>query len=110
MSYNKSKGIRIFNKMDSEQRLINKWRNLPPNKQEEVMNFIEFLELRTLQIGSSLENTVTPNKTPTKNNLGERLREIREEVIASGVHLLNAEEIEQERKQGQTKIMMSNFY
>jgi hypothetical protein len=35
------------------------------------------------------------------SKLGQRLRAIREEVVVSGVHLLNAEEIEQERKERQ---------
>jgi hypothetical protein len=41
------------------------------------------------------------DKTQPKSNLGKRLRTIREEVVASGVHLLSAEEIEQERKEHQ---------
>jgi hypothetical protein len=40
-------------------------------------------------------------ETKSKTNLGKRLREIRKEVIASGVPLLNTEEIEQERKERQ---------
>ncbi len=87
--------------MNNEQKLINKWRNLPPDKQEEVMNFIEFIELRTLQSHSALENQLTPDETKLKSNLGQRLREIRQEVVASGVHLLNTQEIEQERKERQ---------
>ena len=40
-------------------------------------------------------------KTKIESELGKRLREIRKEVVASGVPLLNAEEIEQERKERQ---------
>jgi hypothetical protein len=87
--------------MNSEQKLISKWRNLPPDKQEEVMNFIEYIELRTLQSNSAIENQIMPEEPKTKSNLGQRLRAIRKEVVASGVPLLNAEEIEQERKERQ---------
>ena len=41
------------------------------------------------------------SETKSKTNLSQRLREIRKEVIASCVPLLNAEEIEQERKERQ---------
>ncbi len=48
---------------------------------------------------SFLENQMKPDETQPLDNLGERLKAIREEVVASGIHLLNAEEIEQERKE-----------
>jgi hypothetical protein len=87
--------------MNSEQQLVNKWRNLPPEKQQQVIDFIEFIELRILQNNSLQENQPVLDKTKPKSNLGQRLRAIREEVVASGVHLLSAEEIEQERKERQ---------
>lgn len=40
-------------------------------------------------------------ETKPLENLGKRLQEIRQEVVASGVLLLKAEEIEQERKERQ---------
>jgi hypothetical protein len=67
--------------MISEQELLTKWRSLPQDKQEEVLNFVDFLYLKT-----------TVQKPP----LGERLREIRSKIVASGKPLLNADEIEQE--------------
>ena len=67
--------------MISEQELLTKWRSLPPDKQQEVVNFVEFIQLKT-----------TTKKPP----LGERLREIRSRIVASGKPLLNADEIEQE--------------
>ncbi|BAZ82240.1 MAG: hypothetical protein ACKPER_02040 [Dolichospermum sp.] len=67
--------------MISEQELLTKWRSLPQDKQEEVLKFVEFMQLKT-----------TVKKPP----LGERLREIRSRIVASGKPLLNADEIEQE--------------
>ena len=68
--------------MISEQELLTKWRSLPQDKQQEVLKFVEFIQLKT-----------TSKKPP----LGERLREIRSRIVASGKPLLNAEEIEQEK-------------
>jgi chorismate-pyruvate lyase len=68
--------------MISEQELLTKWRSLPQYKQQEVLKFVEFMQLKT-----------TAKKPP----LGERLREIRSRIVASGKPLLNADEIEQEK-------------
>jgi hypothetical protein len=65
--------------MISEQELLTKWRSLPQDKQQEVLKFVEFMQLKT-----------TAKKPP----LGERLREIRSKIVASGKPLLNADEIE----------------
>jgi len=67
--------------MSAEQELLTKWRSLPRDKQEEVLDFVEFLRLKT-----------SANKTP----LGERLRQIRSRIVASGKHLLDEDEIEKE--------------
>ncbi|MBE9200995.1 MULTISPECIES: DUF2281 domain-containing protein [unclassified Nodularia (in: cyanobacteria)] len=67
--------------MSTEQELLTKWRSLPQDKQEEVLDFVEFLRLKT-----------SVNKTP----LGERLRQIRSRIVASGKHLLDEDEIEKE--------------
>jgi len=67
--------------MSAEQELLTKWRSLPQDKQEEVLDFVEFLRLKT-----------SANKTP----LGERLRQIRTLIVASGKHLLDEDEIEKE--------------
>jgi hypothetical protein len=67
--------------MSPEQELLTKWRSLPQDKQEEVLDFVEFLRLKT-----------SANKTP----LGERLRQIRTLIVASGKHLLDEDEIEKE--------------
>jgi hypothetical protein len=67
--------------MISEQELLTKWRSLPQDKQQEVLKFVEFMQLKT-----------TAKKPP----LGERLREIRSKIVASGKPLLNVDEIEKE--------------
>ena len=67
--------------MSPEQELLRKWRSLPPDKQEEVLDFVEFLGLKN-----------SANKIP----LGERLRQIRTRIVASGKHLLDEDEIEKE--------------
>ena len=67
--------------MISEQELLTKWRSLPQYKQQEVLKFVEFMQLKT-----------TAKKPP----LGERLREIRSKIVTSGKPLLNVDEIEKE--------------
>ncbi len=67
--------------MSPEQELLRKWRSLPQDKQKEVLDFVEFLGLKN-----------SANKTP----LGERLRQIRTRIVASGKHLLDEDEIKKE--------------
>ncbi|MCC5644108.1 DUF2281 domain-containing protein [Nostoc sp. CHAB 5824] len=67
--------------MSSEQELLTKWRSLPQDKQEEVLDFVEFLGLKN-----------SANKTP----LPERLQQIRTRIVACGKHLLDEDEIEKE--------------
>ncbi|MBN3879784.1 MULTISPECIES: hypothetical protein [unclassified Nostoc] len=67
--------------MSSEQELLTKWRSLPQEKQEEILDFVEFLGLKN-----------SANKVP----LGERLQQIRTRIVASGKHLLDEDEIEKE--------------
>ncbi len=67
--------------MSPEQELLVQWRELPKDKQEEVLDFVKFLHLKK-----------SANKTP----LGERLRQIRARIVASGKPLLDEDEIEKE--------------
>ncbi|MEH1898613.1 MULTISPECIES: DUF2281 domain-containing protein [unclassified Nostoc] len=67
--------------MSTEQDLLTKWHSLPQDKQEEVLDFVEFLHLKN-----------SAKKTP----LGERLRQIRAIIVASGKQLLDEDEIEKE--------------
>jgi hypothetical protein len=69
--------------MTIEQVLIEKWRGLSPPKQQEVLDFVEFLE--------SKQGVVkTDNQLPLRSLslLGDRLRKIRAEIVASGSPLL----------------------
>lgn len=54
--------------------------SLPKDKQEEVLDFVEFIHFKNV----------------TKIPLGERLRQIRETIVASGKPLLDEDEIEKE--------------
>ena len=67
--------------MNTEQRLIEKWRNLRLDKQQQVLQFVESLN---------------EQKQPKQTELGQRLRQIRAKILASGEPLLNRDEIEQE--------------
>ncbi|KAB8333395.1 DUF2281 domain-containing protein [Scytonema tolypothrichoides VB-61278] len=74
--------------MSAEQELIEKWRFLPPDKQQQVLEFVEFLHLKTVN-----PQIVTRG---AKTDLGEKLRQIRSKIVASGEPLLSQDEIEKE--------------
>lgn len=65
----------------AEQELLEKWRELPLDKQQQILEFVEFFHLK-----------YSANKIP----LGERLRQIREKIVASGKPLLDEEKIAKE--------------
>ncbi|MGK7871808.1 MAG: hypothetical protein AB4426_00300 [Xenococcaceae cyanobacterium] len=64
--------------------LLNKWQTLDPDEQAKVLAFID-----------SISQQKKLNKSPY--SLGKKLRAIRQEIIASGVPLLTAEEVEKEK-------------
>ncbi|MBG1266618.1 hypothetical protein [Nostoc sp. WHI] len=74
--------------MNAEQELLQKWRFLTPDKQQQVLEFVEFLHLKTVN-----SQILTHG---TKTQLGERLRQIRAKIVASGEPLLSQDEIEKE--------------
>jgi hypothetical protein len=74
--------------MTVEQELVQKWRELPLDKQQQVLEFVEFLYVKTVN-----PQLLTPVSKPP---LGERLREIRAQIVASGEPLLTQEGIEKE--------------
>jgi hypothetical protein len=76
--------------MTIEQVLLEKWRGLPPPKQQEVIDFVEFLESKQAVVK-------TENLRQPRSLLGDRLRKIRAEIVASGTPLLNWEGVEQEK-------------
>lgn len=65
--------------MNTEQKLLEKWRELPKDKQQEVLQFVE---------------SISEQKQSKKNKLEQRLRQIRAKIIANGSPLLDREEIE----------------
>lgn len=74
--------------MTIEEAILEKVRVLPPEKQQEVLDFAEFLQLKMV-------NSKPLNLT-LQTSLGERLRQIRAKIVASGEPLLNREELEEE--------------
>lgn len=77
--------------MNTEQLLLEKWRSLPPDKQQEVIDFVEFLEFKK---ATAIHPEAEPESKPL---LGQRLRNIREEIVTSSVPLLDWEEVEREK-------------
>lgn len=75
--------------MSIEEAILVHLRVLPPEKQQEVLDFAEFLRLKTV-------NPKPLNITPQSSSLGERLRQIRGRIVDSGTPLLNREELEKE--------------
>lgn len=67
--------------MNTEQQLLKKWRELPKERQQQVLQFVESLD---------------EPKPPEKTELGQRLRSLRAKIVSNGEPLLNREEIERE--------------
>jgi hypothetical protein len=67
--------------MNTEQQLLKKWRELPKERQQQVLQFVESLD---------------EQKPPEKTELGQRLRSLRAKIVSNGEPLLNREEIERE--------------
>ncbi|WP_193200832.1 hypothetical protein [Nostoc sp. MG11] len=74
--------------MSVEQELVGKWRELPLDKQQQVLEFVEFLHVKTVN-----PQLLTSASKPL---LGERLRQIRAQIVASGEPLLTQDGIEKE--------------
>lgn len=84
--------------MKAESLLINEWRKLPAEKQQQVIDFVLFLES---QIKEDTQNISDSDRQPkpidnAETKLGDRLLKIRQKIVDSGVPLLGAEEIEKE--------------
>lgn len=75
--------------MTTEQLLLERWRNLPVEKQQEVLDFVEFLHGRQAIIEPSTSESAKPS-------LGHRLRQLRQQIVDSGVPLLNEAELQAE--------------
>ncbi len=75
--------------MGKEELLLEKWRELTPQKQQKVLEFVELLK-------SEPETKPPESDFVPQTPLGKKLWEIRQRAIASGLQLLNEDEIEQE--------------
>lgn len=64
--------------------MLDKWQALNPDEQEKVLAFIDSLESQKQQLKSG-------------SKLGKKLRQIRQEIIDSGLPLLTAEEADREK-------------
>jgi len=74
--------------MSLEQELLTKWLFLPKDKQEEVLNFVEFIQAKIVK--------TQPIIPANKSHLGKRLRQIRAEIVSSGEYLFTQDELEKE--------------
>ena len=79
------------NIMTNEQILLERWRKLPDDKQQQVLELVESFFLG--------EQTITDPVASyqPKTELGKRLQKIRTEIVASGARLLDLEGIEREK-------------
>jgi hypothetical protein len=75
--------------MGKEKQLLEGWQELTPEKQQQVLEFVEALKS---QPEATTINTEYIPQTP----IAKKLWEIRQRAIASGIKLLNEAEIEQE--------------
>ncbi|MBD2295044.1 hypothetical protein H6G06_16525 [Anabaena sphaerica FACHB-251] len=73
--------------MTTEQ-MLDKWQSLNADEQEKVLAFIDSLKRQKQQLKSG-------------SKLGKKLRQIRQEIIDSGLPLLTAEEADREKAERQ---------
>lgn len=75
--------------MAREEQILERWRMLTPEKQQQVLAFVDSLQSESNEVKTELEYIP---QTP----LAQKLWEIRQRAISSGLQLLNEAEIEQE--------------
>ena len=73
--------------MAREEQILERWRTLTPEKQQQVLEFVD-----SLQVESKEPKAEYVPQTP----LAKKLWDIRQRAIASGLPLLNEAEIAQE--------------
>ena len=83
----KSFNAEVF--MGNELKLLEHWRELTPQKQQKVLEFVELLK-------SEPETTPTESDFVPQTPLAKKLWSIRQRAIASGLQLLSQDEIELE--------------
>ncbi|NEP42688.1 MAG: hypothetical protein F6K35_27085 [Okeania sp. SIO2H7] len=83
--------------MNAENLLLNKWRNLPVEKQQEVIDFVAFLEAQINGTIPKSDRPISPlNSQSSQSSFAVKLLESRQRIVASGQPLLGPEEIEKE--------------
>ncbi|ELR97584.1 hypothetical protein [Gloeocapsa sp. PCC 73106] len=75
--------------MANEVELLEHWRELTPEKQQKVLEFVELLK-------SESETPPVKSDFVPQTPLGKKLWEIRQRAISTGLKLLNEDEIELE--------------
>ncbi|HBE16811.1 MAG TPA: hypothetical protein DEG17_18480 [Cyanobacteria bacterium UBA11149] len=75
--------------MGREEQLIEDWRQLTPEKQQKVVEFVKLLK-------SESETTSPESDFVPQTPLGKKLWKIRQRAIAAGLQLLNEDDIAQE--------------
>ena len=79
--------------MTTEQVLLEKWRSLPQARRQQVLDLIETFW------GEEKPQDLIASYQP-KTRLGQRLKEIRAEILVSGESLLDWEGIDHEKNEG----------
>jgi hypothetical protein len=77
--------------MNNEQILLQTWQTLTADKQQEVIDFMQFLQ----QKYSGKNESLNKEKQERLEKV-QKLQNIRDKIVASGEPLLTAEEIEKE--------------
>ena len=86
--------------MSLEQAILEKVRALPPEKQQEILDFAEFLQVKLQQNPDATEVVKGKQAESTEQrprlSMGERLIAIRQQAIENGMQPLTVGEVEQE--------------
>jgi len=93
------KSLREIMTMTAEQLLIEAWRRLPAHRQQEVLDFTQFLAQYSRDRSGAAavgEPVSEPELQSESSALGNKLQNIRDLIVASGMPLLTPEEVEQE--------------
>ena len=77
--------------MKNEQILLETWQSLTPDKQQEVIDFLQFLKQKYPE-----KNELLNIEKQERLEKVKKLQSIRDKIVASGEPLLTADEIEQE--------------
>jgi hypothetical protein len=77
--------------MNNEQILLETWHSLTPDKQQEVIDFLQFLKQKY-----PAKNELLNREKKERLKKVKKLQSIRDKIVASGEPLLTADEIEKE--------------